>query len=75
MNLNANDLPAIREIAREIVAEVGPDIAEKAARHVGEKLIEDHIKTCPMKLKFWKLVAAILASGVLGGSAAKMLPW
>ena len=43
MTLTETDKMALREIAREIVKEIGPDIAEKAAW----KVIREHQSQCP----------------------------
>jgi len=75
MTLSDNDKPLIREIAREVARELGPEIAARAAWSV----IDKHIKTCPIrmevKLAFWKLITALIASGAVGGGIVKLAPF
>lgn len=78
MSMTQTERLALREIAREIVVEIGPDIAEKAAW----KVIDKHVDTCPVaakmensiqivklesKVTYLKLVILALLCGASGG--------
>jgi hypothetical protein len=72
--MTENERAAIREIAREIVAEIGPDIAEKAAWRV----IKEHIDTCPVRtdlrvatMKFW--LGVLIVGFCSGGGGAALI--
>jgi len=83
MSLDNGDKALLREITREVLAEAVPDIAEKVAWAV----VERHAKNCRIAEKVeaklavfkWKLIAALLASGMLGGGITggilKFLPF
>jgi hypothetical protein len=79
MTLTEQDLPALREIIREVIAQAAPTIAERAAWHVAEKVIKRHVDTCPvrweLRLTFWRTVAMLFAAGGAGGGVVKLLPW
>lgn len=73
MTLTEADKAMVREMAREIVAEIGPDIAEKAAWNV----ITEHIRNCPIrnefKIAYWKLIALVVGGTGVANVLLKLL--
>jgi len=79
MAMTDADKALVREAAREIIQEIGPDIAAKAAWTV----IDKHIETCPVRAEvetrelrgrvgMLKLVIAVLLMALFGGAAGSI---